>query len=99
MHTLDNIHFLRMVVLSKQSLYGKILVELEEIEMTVKSFWIEILASNFHIFLVMMLQRHSNSKNFYRLHFLSIVLYCSQTIEQYGVKTIRLDYNFVLLDS
>ena len=30
MHTLENIGFLRMVVLSKQPLYGQILVELEE---------------------------------------------------------------------
>ena len=30
MHALENIGFLRMVVLSKQPLYGQILVELEE---------------------------------------------------------------------
>ena len=30
MHTLENIGFLRMVVLSKQPLYGQILVELLE---------------------------------------------------------------------
>ena len=30
MHNLENIGFLRMVVLSKQPLYGQILVELEE---------------------------------------------------------------------
>ena len=30
MHTLENIGFLRMVVLSKQTLYGQIIVELEE---------------------------------------------------------------------
>ena len=30
MHTLENIGFLRMVVLLKQPLYGQILVELEE---------------------------------------------------------------------
>ena len=44
MHTLENIGFLQMVVLSKEPLYGQILVELEKIEMTVKSFWMGILA-------------------------------------------------------
>ena len=30
MHTLENVGFLRIVILSKQPLYGQILVELEE---------------------------------------------------------------------
>ena len=50
MHTLENIGFLQMMVFSKQQLYGQILVELEEIEMTVKFFLVEILTPNFHQF-------------------------------------------------
>ena len=54
MHILENTGFLQMVVLLKQTFYGQILVELTEIEMTVKSFLMEMLASNFHRFLVLM---------------------------------------------
>ena len=53
-HALENIGFLQMVVLSKRHFMVKSLLNWQKLKMTVKSFWVEILASKFHRFLVMM---------------------------------------------